>query len=360
MFWLNVNTLPHKNSDIDFFSTGQDAANPAGDAGYGGNDDVDNLAGILGGMNMGRTATGRPKHLPPTTQSLMMIPLVPFDIPESSRQGINIELVLPSGVTEDMVEFRVVHEGWTGQFRIDFHDFMTQEDRYRYQENAAIGNAEANAFQAGVRQLRSVQTDRVFISYVIALPIQVEQAVSRDQVEYLARPNPKQTGQFICYSKVRLVSKPLGHMSAASPARVRFVNPTGQTGYGNVPFGHQQQPQQPFGGMPFNYQQPNPPAQPAQPPQPPPQPAAQPQPAPVAPGSGGGGPNNLGNADDIRLWLQRQSDTELQVNLDNLYAFVQRNQGQFTTDETNQINTFIQEFNDEIQRRMQSANGWNP
>ena len=177
-------------------------------------------------LNLGapRRYTGRPRNLPSTTPGLMLIPPIGYDIPEESRKGVNVECILPSGVTEQMVTCAIIHHGWTLRARITWPEFFAREDRVRNQDNLQLGHAEANAMQQGVRQLRSVSITVLDSDWIIALPIQVEQRLDPNQVQVLATPNPKQPGQYICYFKARLRTEPLGYMSAASPAGIRFVD----------------------------------------------------------------------------------------------------------------------------------------
>ena len=155
---------------------------------------------------------------------LMLIPPIGYDTPEESRKGVNVKCILPSGVTEQMVTCAIIHHGWTLRARITWPEFFAREDRVRNQDNLQLGHAEANAMQQGVRQLRSVSITVLDSDWIIALPIQVEQRLDPNQVQVLATPNPKQPGQYICYFKARLRTEPLGYMSAASPAGIRFVD----------------------------------------------------------------------------------------------------------------------------------------
>ena len=341
---------------------------------------ADGLNDLFGRMNLGIGQGGRPRHLPPTTEGLMLIPPVPYDIPEESRRGVNCEVILPSGVAEDMIRVSIIHGGWSAQIRLDWPEFFAKEDRVHNQDGVAVGNSQANAMQQGVRLLRRIQIENIQTFWIIALPIQVEQRISPNQVQVLATPNVKQLGQYILYAKFTLKTEPLGYMSAASPAGIRFVNVSGGTqqqgfrqpnfgpsNFGNFQPQQAQQPMQQPAQQPQAQQQPQPPP----PPQPQPQAQQQPQPQPQAqqqqqhvqpPVQPQFQPSqaNFNDQQAIERWLRGQSDTELQTNLDNIFAFAQQNARNFSNEETAQMNWLIQQFHDEMQGRMQSPNGWNP
>ena len=185
---------------------------------------------------------------------------------------------------------------------------------------------------------------------------------------------------------VYLRTHPLGFLSAASPARVRYVNanspapapapaaPSGAAFGAKAPFGdvhgmnfpQANQPaappnqyQQP--AAPPNHQQQPPQAAAARPQQPVPPQAIVPNP-PQVNGSNGRRPqaHPFGDEAQVERWFISQTDTELNNNLEGLFAYAQANQNNFTAQETAEMHWLIQKFHDEIQGRMQSAAGWNP
>lgn len=74
---------------------------------------VNNLNSLFNQVSL-----GRPRNLPCTTPGLMLIPPVPYNIPEENQKGVKIEIIFPSSVTKDMLQFRRHHRGWTGKFRL--------------------------------------------------------------------------------------------------------------------------------------------------------------------------------------------------------------------------------------------------
>ena len=83
--------------------------------------------------------------------------------------------------------------------------------------------------------------------------------------------------------------------------------------------------------------------------------AAQPQ----NPHDGNRGVNFNDDAEVVQ-WLKSESDTQLDNNLNGLFAFAQKNQNKFSVQETAELHWLIQKFHDQVQHRMQCPEGWNP
>ena len=104
-------------------------------------DDIDEVNELFSGINLSTLSatSGRPRHLPPTTPGILMIPPVPYDIPEQSRRCVNLEFLLPYGVTQDMMRFSIIHQGWTGLVRLEWPDFFSQETHVLNQDGVQAG-----------------------------------------------------------------------------------------------------------------------------------------------------------------------------------------------------------------------------
>ena len=331
------------------------------------------LGNLFGRLNLqgraGVATSQRPTHLRGTTAGLLMIPPIPYNIPEVSRRGINIEVILPSGVTDDMVRLVIEDQGWTVVIVINWPDFFARSNRVILQDGVAVGHSEANAMQEGVEMLRETNIDDIKTNWIVASPIQLEQRVAPDQVNVLAAPDERRPGQYVMFLKARLRTEPLGYNRAATPNGIRFVNVgTPQQAFRQPNFGPTQPSPQPVPPPPPppQQQQPAPPPPQQQQPAPPPQQQQQ-QPAPPpqqqqqqpAPPPQASMPDfsNFSSENEVDQWMRQQNDTLLQVNLDNILAFASR--GNFTNTERVQLNWFLQKFHDEIQRRMLGP-GWNP
>ena len=168
------------------------------------------LSGLMGRMNL-QGSGGRPSDLRKTAEGLLLIPLVTYNIPELSRRGINFVLLLPSGVTDTMVRLSIKDQGWTVVIKLTWPDFFAQGDCVNRQDNLTVSHSEANAMQEGVELLRDTNIDDITTTWVIALPIQLEQRIDPANVQVLVTPNGSIPGQFTFYLKARLRTEPLGY-----------------------------------------------------------------------------------------------------------------------------------------------------
>ena len=145
--------------------------------------------------------------------------------PTGERVAFNF--LLPSGTTLEDVQVEVKPGGRILLVTVTVPDFFLDAERLGFETNDRVGDFrdESIAHQQGVRQLRAHVGARVVVPMEYTIPIQVEEQLSADDINYMAFPHPSRNyeNQYICYLTVHLRGFNTGYNSARSPAQIRVL-----------------------------------------------------------------------------------------------------------------------------------------
>ena len=127
---------------------------------------------------------------------------------------VQIRILRPSGITEDQSVFQVLHSGWTLHLCFYYPDWFLNPDIVLQADNfIRISDAEVTVFDDGVLMLFETDQQHPFHGWIVALPIQVEQQVCPNDVEFIARAIEGHDRQFTscCADTISDVVRPLHH-----------------------------------------------------------------------------------------------------------------------------------------------------
>lgn len=160
-----------------------------------------------------------------------MVPPVTFEIPEERRRGVIVRMIAPSGTSSEMVSGYIVDDGWTLKLTIAWPEWFLDFFLVRVEANIGPEHRMVAAHMAGLSRLRPNNNEPVLTTYLVALPIQVEQDLPVTPCQCFGirnpDPNPIFAGQYCCYFKISLRTRPHAyHSSARTIQNLQVLTPS--------------------------------------------------------------------------------------------------------------------------------------